>query len=129
MSRNCRSLLGAENLADFLVHCVHHRKAANHSFLVKDMEDLSTRELITRLSRVMGRRTRFLPVPAALIRCAARLTLKDAAAGRILDSFVIDSSRAQQWLAWVPPVTLDEGLTATARWYREFKLSGRAKVF
>ncbi len=48
--RNCRSLLGAENLADFLVHCVNHRRAANQSFLVKDTEDISTRELMERLA-------------------------------------------------------------------------------
>jgi nucleoside-diphosphate-sugar epimerase len=41
---NRRSMIGAENLADFLVRCVDHPKAASHSFLVKDSEDVSTRE-------------------------------------------------------------------------------------
>lgn len=120
--RNCRSLLGAENLADFLVHCVNHRRAANQSFLVKDTEDISTRELMVRLARLLARPIRFLPAPTALIRFAAKLTLKNEEARRVLDSLVIDSSRAQQLLEWVPPVTLGDGLTATARWYREFNL-------
>ncbi len=122
-SRNCRSLLGVENLADFLVHCVNHRRAANQSFLVKDTEDISTHELITRLARLLAKPIRLLPLPAALIRFGAKLTRKDEEASRVLDSLVIDSSRAQQWLDWVPPVTLDDALTATAQWYREFKLS------
>lgn len=126
---NCRSLLGAENLADFLVHCVNHPKAANQSFLVKDTEDISTRELITRLARALARPIRCLPVPAALIRFVAKLTLKEEAAGRVLDSLVIDSSRAQEWLQWVPPVTLDDGLATTARWYRESKRPGQAAGF
>ena len=120
-SENRRSLLGAENLADFLVHCIGHRHAANQSFLVKDAEDISTRELITRLAGAMERPIRLLTVPAALIRLAAKVTGNEEAAGRAFDSLVMDCSRAQQRLEWVPPVTLDSGLAATARWYREWK--------
>jgi nucleoside-diphosphate-sugar epimerase len=125
---NRRSMIGAENLADFLVRCVDHPKAAGHSFLVKDSEDVSTRELITRLARLLGRPVRLVPVPESLIRLASRLTMKKEAAGRVLDSLVIDSDRAQQLLKWVPPVTLDEGLAATVRWYRETYLPSRAKA-
>jgi nucleoside-diphosphate-sugar epimerase len=126
---NRRSMIGAENLADFLVRCVDHPKAAGRSFLVKDSEDISTRELITRLARLLGRPVRLVPVPELLIRLATRLTMKKEAAGRVLDSLVIDSDRAQQLLEWVPPVTLDEGLAATAHWYREIYLPSRTKTF
>ena len=126
---NCRSMIGTENLADFLVRCVGHSKAAGHSFLVKDSEDISTRELITRLARLMDRPVRLVPIPEPLIRLAARLTMRKEAAGRVLDSLVIDSDRAQQLLDWVPPVTLDEGLAATAHWYREIYLPSRTKTF
>src|ERR1700722_13774929 len=126
---NCRSMIGAENLADFLVRCVGHPKAAGRSFLVKDSEDLSTRELITRLARLLGRPVRLVSVPESLIRLAARMTMKKEAAGRVLDSLVIDSDCAQQLLKWVPPVTLDEGLAATVQWYRETYLPSRAKTF
>jgi nucleoside-diphosphate-sugar epimerase len=60
---------------------------------------------------------------------AASLTMKKEAAARVLDSLVIDSDRAQQLLKWVPPVTLNEGLAATARWYRETCLPSKAKIF
>ena len=125
---NCRSMIGAENLADFLVLCVDHSNAAGQSFLVKDSEEISTRELITRLARILARPVRLVPVPEALIRLAARLTFKQEAANRVLDSLVIDSRRAQQELQWVPPVPLDDGLAATCRWYREFTLAERAKA-
>jgi nucleoside-diphosphate-sugar epimerase len=126
---NCRSMICAENLADFLLRCVDYPKAAGKTFLVKDSEDISTRELITRLARLLDRPVRFVPVPESLIRLAARLTMKKEAAGRVLDSLVINSDCAQQLLKWVPPVTLDEGLAATARWYQETHLPSRAKAF
>jgi UDP-N-acetyl-alpha-D-quinovosamine dehydrogenase len=126
---NCRSMIGAENLADFLVRCVDHPKAAGQTFLVKDSEDVSTRELIARLALLLARPVRLVPVPESLIRLAANLTMKKEAAGRILDSLVIDSDCAQQLLKWVPPMTLNEGLAATAQWYRETYLPSRAKAF
>jgi nucleoside-diphosphate-sugar epimerase len=126
--KNCRSLLGAENLADFLVHCIRHRNAAGHSFLVKDQDDLSTRDLIVRLAQFLARPVRLVPIPEPLLRLAAKLTHKEEETNRVLDSLVIDSRRAQRDLQWVPPVPLDDGLAATARWYRELTLAERAKV-
>jgi nucleoside-diphosphate-sugar epimerase len=126
---NCRSMIGAENLADFLVRCVDHPKAAGRSFLVKDAEDISTHELITRLARLLARPLRHFPAPGSLIHLAARLTLKQNMVTRLLDSLVIDSSGAQRLLEWVPPVTLDDGLAATVRWYRESRQPVQTKAF
>jgi UDP-glucose 4-epimerase len=53
------------------------------------------------------------------MRFAARLVGKEAAADRLLGSLVIDSEKVRQILGWKPPVTLDSGLAATARWYLE----------
>jgi nucleoside-diphosphate-sugar epimerase len=125
---NCRSMIGADNLADFLVRCVDHPKAAGQSFLVKDSEDVSTRELMTRLARLLDRPARLFPVPESLLRFATKLASKQELVSRLLDSFVIDCGRAQRLLEWVPPMTLDEGLAATARWYRQPRQSVRTKV-
>jgi nucleoside-diphosphate-sugar epimerase len=118
-TKNRRSLIGVENLADCLVRCVNHSGAANETFMVSDGEDVSTRELIARLARALGRSARFLPVPEFAVRLAARLVGKEAAVDRLLGSLVIDSGKARQRLGWKPPVTLDSGLAATARWYLE----------
>ena len=118
-TNNRRSLIGVENLADCLVRCVSHPEAANETFMVSDGEDVSTRELIARMALALGRSARFLPVPEFAVRLAARLDGKEAAVDRLLGSLVIDSSKARQMLGWKPPVTLDSGLGATARWYLE----------
>jgi nucleoside-diphosphate-sugar epimerase len=125
---NCRSMIGVDNLADFLVRCVDHPKAAGQSFLVKDSEDISTRELLTRLARFLDRPLRLFPVPEPLIRFAARLLSKQDAASRVFNSLVIDSGHAQELLGWIAPVTLDNGLAATARWYQESQHSARTKA-
>jgi nucleoside-diphosphate-sugar epimerase len=118
-TRNRRSLIGVENLADFLVRCASHSGAANATFMVSDGEDVSTRGLIDRLARSFGRSARFLPVPESAVRLAARLAGKEAAVNRLLGSLAIDSETARQRLGWKPPVSLDSGLADTARWYLE----------
>jgi len=118
-TKNKRSLLGVENLGDFLVRCVSHHEAANEIFLLSDGEDVSTRELAARLAQVLGRCARFMPIPVSLVCLAGKLLQKDAAVSRLLGSLVINSGKARQMLGWTPPVTLDDGLAATARWYLE----------
>lgn len=118
-TKNRRSLIGVENLADFLVRCVTHPEAANETFMVSDGEDVSTRELIARIASALGRSARFLPVPESAVRLAARLAGKEPALNRLFGSLVVNSDKARQKLGWKPPFTLDNGLAATARWYQE----------
>jgi nucleoside-diphosphate-sugar epimerase len=118
-TNNRRSLIGVENLADCLVRCVMHPGATNHTFMVSDGQDVSTRELVVRLAPLLGRSARFLPVPAVALRLVARLVGKRSALNRLLGSLEIDSSKVRQTLEWKPPVTLSCGLEATARWYLE----------
>jgi nucleoside-diphosphate-sugar epimerase len=115
-TENKRSLIGVDNLADFLVRCVNHRDAANEMFLVSDGEDVSTRELITKLALALGQSARFLPVPALALRLAGKLIRNEAAVDRLLGSRAINSDRARRTLGWTPPTTLDAGLAATAQW-------------
>jgi nucleoside-diphosphate-sugar epimerase len=128
-TKNRRSLIGVENLADFLVLCVSHPGAANETFMVSDGEDVSTRELIARLARALGRSARFLPVPEFALSFLARLVGKEAAVNRLLGSLIVSSDKARQRLGWKPPVPLDRGLATTASWYLESsKLSPQLKA-
>jgi nucleoside-diphosphate-sugar epimerase len=118
-TNNRRSLIGVENLADCLVRCVSHPGASNQTFLVSDGEDVSTRELVVRMAPFLGRSARFLPIPEVALRLAARLVGKRPAIDRLLRSLEIDSRKVRRTLGWEPPVTLSQGLEATAHWYLE----------
>jgi UDP-glucose 4-epimerase len=45
--------------------------------------------------------------------------LTTAAVDRLVGSLAVDISRLRRVTGYRPPVTLDEGLATTARWYRE----------
>ena len=107
---NRRSLVALDNLVDFILTCTLHPAAANETFLVSDGEDLSTTDLIRRLAHAMGRRARLIPVPASMLMLSATLLGKRDVARRLLGSLQVDISKARQTLAWMPPVSVDEGL-------------------
>lgn len=115
--RNRRSLVSLWNLCDLLVRVVEHPSAAGRTWMVSDGEDLSTPELIQRMSRAMGRRVRMLPVPPRLLHLVGRLLGKEAEVARLCGSLAVDVTRTRDDLGWRPPVTLDEGLARTVDWY------------
>ncbi|MDQ3515387.1 MAG: SDR family oxidoreductase [Gemmatimonadota bacterium] len=111
---NRRSLVGIDNLVDFVVVCMTHPAAAGEVFLVSDGEDLSTPDLIRRLGRAMGRPARLMPVPSGLLMAAAAVAGRRDKAQRVLGSLQLDISKARHLLGWVPPISVDEGLRRAA---------------
>ncbi len=114
---NRRSLVGLDNLADFICTCIEHPAAADEIFLVSDGEDVSTSELLRRTAKAMGFKARLFPVPAWMINAAAKATGKKDMAKRLLGNLQVDISKAQQVLGWNPPFSLDEELAKTAHWF------------
>ena len=107
---NRRSLVGIDNLVDFIITCLEHPAAANETFLVSDGEDLSTPDLIRRMARAMNRPARLLPVPKSVLMAVASMLGKRDMAQRLCGSLQVDISKARALLGWNPPVSVDEGL-------------------
>ncbi|WP_434772247.1 UDP-glucose 4-epimerase family protein [Pseudomonas entomophila] len=116
---NRRSLVSLANLVDFITVCLNHPEAANQVFLVSDGEDLSTSDLLRRMSHALGRRPRLLPVPATWLALVARLMGKAGVAQRLLGSLQVDIEKNRRRLGWQPAVPVDEALQATAHPFLE----------
>jgi UDP-glucose 4-epimerase len=111
---NKRSLVALDNLVDLIVTCISHPAAANQTFLVSDGEDLSTTDLLRRMSLALGKSARLFPVPAWFIKGAAALLGKQAVVQRLCGSLQVDISKTCTLLGWEPPVSVDEALRKTA---------------
>ena len=107
---NLRSLVGLDNLVDFIITCARHPAAANQTFLVSDGADISTPDLVRAMARAAGRPARLLSVPVGVLASLASLVGKRAAVDRLCSSLQLDSSKSHELLQWAPPVTLEEGL-------------------
>ena len=119
--QNQRSLIYLGNLVDVIRLCLTHSKADGKAFLVSDGVDVSTPELVCRIAAALGRRPFLLPVPVSWMRWAGRVLGKQAAVDRLLGSLCVDISPLREELGWTPPYTMQEGLEATAQWYRKTK--------
>jgi nucleoside-diphosphate-sugar epimerase len=115
---NCRSFVYVENLVDAIVKSIDHPNAISQTFLVSDGEDLSTPQLIRRLAHYLGVRAPLLPIPPVLMRAGGKLTGKSDVVSRLLGSLAVDSHKIRQNLNWKPPYTVDQGLQATADWFK-----------
>jgi nucleoside-diphosphate-sugar epimerase len=113
-----RSLIFVDNLADALLLCATHPAAAGKVFHVADREDLSVAALAATLGRELGRPARLIAVPPGLMRLAGRLTGRLPQVRRLIDPLRIDTTLIAAELGWQPPYTVQQGLHATAQWYK-----------
>jgi len=111
---NRRDLVGLDNLVDFIVTCIDHPAAANHTFLVADGEDFSTTDLLRRVGRALDKPVRLIPVPMGLLKMGATLLGKQAMVQKLCGSLQVDISKAREVLGWTPPLSVDEGLRRAA---------------
>jgi len=113
-----RSLVFIDNLVDALALCVQHPEAAGELFHVADGEDLSVRELVTRLGVLLARPARLIPVPIGWLRWVGGLVGRGAEIGRLTEPLRLDTQKIQKLLGWRPPLATQQGLERTVSWYR-----------
>jgi UDP-glucose 4-epimerase len=95
------------NLCDAIASCVESPRAAGRTFYVADGEPLSTPELCRAIGHALGRPARLFQFPPALLRVE-----------RLTGSLEVDDSAIRNELGWRPPFSTEQGLHATAEWYR-----------
>lgn len=117
--RNQRSLVAIDNLESLIVTCIDHPAAANQTFLVSDGEDVSTTQLLRRLSKALGKPARLLPIPEWLLKLVCSALGKQAIAQRICGSLQVDINKNRELLGWTPPINMDNAMRQTAGHYLE----------
>lgn len=120
--RNRRSLVGIQNLVDFLIRAASQPSAAGRCLFVKDGEDLSTPELVSRLGHALNKRPILLPVPVGCLRAGAKVVGASDVFDRLLSSLTLDTTTTQAILDWKAPVSIDSELQLTANWFSRNQL-------
>lgn len=121
MTQNRRSFIFLDNLVDLITTCITHPAAANQVFLASDDEDLSTADLLHRMTVALGGPTRLFKIPSSLIKFIARLVGRGDMALRLCGSLRVDIRKTKDLLDWTPPVSVNEGLRQTADYYLKMR--------
>lgn len=115
--KNRRSFIYLENLIDAIVTCIIDSEASGQTYFVSDGEDVSTPELIRRISSALGRPARLFPFPPIFLKMAGIMTGQSVAMDRLLRSLTVDCSKIRRDLNWQAPFSMEQGLKETAKWY------------
>ena len=116
---NLRSFLYVGNLASAITICLGHPCANGKTYLLSDGEDMSTPELIRRISKAMGVDSRLFSLPFWLLALICRLVGRKEAIERLTNSLQIDTTLIKEELGWHPPYSVNDGLQRTAHWFLE----------
>jgi nucleoside-diphosphate-sugar epimerase len=111
---NRRSLLYVGNLVAAVRSVLQNPLEGAETFFVSDGRDLSLPALIRMIGEALGKPARLFPVPPTLLRWA----LPAAEAERLIGSLTVDGSRLSTMTGYRRPHSVEEGLRATAEWYR-----------
>ena len=115
---NRRSLLYVGNAVSAIEAALASPPVGGDALPLADAETVSTPELAVRLARALGVESRLFALPTAFLRGAAMIIGRGADATRLVDSLEVDATRFRELTGWTPRYSLDEGLAATAAWWR-----------
>ena len=107
---NKRSMIGIDNLINFLILCIDHPIAAGKTFLVSDGEDLSTPDLINYIASIMKRKIYMFPVPFILLKFIFFTVSKQKEIKKLAKSLRVDISYTKKILNWTPSISIEEGI-------------------
>ena len=108
--KNERSLIGLDNLIDFLIKCIDHPNAAGKTFLVSDGEDLSTADLIRYMQLATKKPNFLIPIPVFFLKFMSMFIGKQKEINKLVNSFKLETSYARKELNWKPPWSVKEGI-------------------
>jgi UDP-glucose 4-epimerase len=111
-------MVGLRNLCDLTLAMALDARAVTASYLVRDEQTLSVRELTITLRRLFGRSSWVPWVPAGLLAALLRVAGKGADAPRLTQPFEMHPTRARDTLGWRPPYTCAEELSWTVEQMR-----------
>lgn len=108
---NKRDFISVSNLADLLLTCTFHPRAAGHTFLASDFETVSIKDFTNAISDAFGKKIVQLPVPVGLMKFFGRVTRKSGVIEQLYGDLQVDSSNLKEVLGWSPPLTMNQAMS------------------
>ena len=116
--RNRRSILFVGNLVEAIDAALEVPAPPAGPHFVTDAESVSVPALVTAIGKALDVPVRLKAVPVRLLLFAGQVTGRRALIERLVGTLEGDPTSFKDATGWRPRHTLDEGLAATARWWR-----------
>ena len=119
---NSRSLIYVRNLTSAIQTFLKTGKVGQGIYHVADKETLSSKELITVLAELMGKKARLIHCPVGFVLWSAKLFGVGEEADKLLKTLVLSTRKMQDQLGWSPPFSARDGLEDTVKWYKSVRI-------
>ena len=123
--QNRRSLISIDNLVDAIIAAVSAGEGGQSGeFAVAEGEPVSLCQIVSLLRRGMGRSSRLLPIPPAMLELGLRLIGRGQMASSLLGNLEVDSTRFRDAYRWSPLFETQEGIRRSAAEFIDTKSRG-----
>jgi len=112
---NLRSMVYVGNVVHAVLLAIQKDLQGVPTYILKDVEDYSTRIVYSAICNALGKKPRFLPVPSPVVRLGGLIS-EDFR--KITGSFRVSSAKFVRDTNFTPPFTLEEGISRTVEWYK-----------
>jgi nucleoside-diphosphate-sugar epimerase len=131
--QNLHHVIFIDDLVDGLFLAAVVKEAVGEIFVLAGRDRVTTNEMVAVIAKQLGARTSRIRVPlfpflfvASVLEAVLRpLGIQPPLHRRRMDffkkSFVLSQERAQKVLGFVPKVSFEQGVAATAQWYEQMK--------
>ena len=100
---NKRSLVAIENIVSFIAVCIEHNKAVNKLFFVSDNEDLSTREVVQLMGKIVGKKPQIVKLPLKFLWFMFKRLDRQKSGESLMLDLQLDIDYSLELLGWSPP--------------------------
>lgn len=122
---NKRSYCSVENLLFVIQELINNSEIPSGIYTIADDDALSTNEVITLIGRTTNIKTRIYSIPRILVKIIAKigdltyLPLNSERLQKLTESYIVDNSKIKKALNKPLPVTSEEGLIQTFKFFHE----------
>ncbi len=127
------SIIHVRDLVEGLVHAAESPEAENETYFMSNQKNHPISELMDLILKGLGRtRVLPLPVPERVVKFIAGVSEtwgkvsgkpvmfnRDKAKEMIQEKWVCSPEKARKELGWSSRISIEEGITGTARWYQD----------
>lgn len=114
---NSRSLLCVDNLISAIDAALIAPGSASGTYLISDDHDVSTPDLIQKISVAMGLTPLMFRCPPRLLQAGGYMAGRGDEVRRMIESLRVDCSLLKQELNWRPAVDIDSGIASATQAY------------
>jgi nucleoside-diphosphate-sugar epimerase len=114
---NKRSITYVENLVR-MIDCIIEKKMSG-TFIATDRKPLSTTELVTFISKHLGKNILLFKLPEFAVRAAASILPRQI--NSLFGTIVLDNSKTREKLGFNPPVSSEDGIKRMVLYYKSMK--------